>query len=71
MATITIPKNITGSEELVVIPRKEFDWMKSQMIPAIYLKGNAAKKLDKRVEKGLRDYQTGKTKIIHSLADLD
>ncbi len=70
MATITIPKNITGSEELVVIPRREFDRMKSQMIPTVYLKGNAAKKLDRRVKKGLRDYRAGKTRVIHSLADL-
>ena len=70
MITITIPKKITGKEELVVITRKELEWMKSQMIPTIYLKGRAAKKLDRRGERGLSDFRNGKTKILRSLADL-
>ena len=70
MATITIPKNITGQRELVIIPKKEFEQMQSRMFPIVYLKGRAAKKLDRRVEKGLSDFRKGKTRILHSLADL-
>jgi len=71
MATITIPKHITGKEELVVISRKEYEQMKARMFPIFRLKGKAALKLDRRVEKAIRAYRAGKTRRIRSLADLD
>lgn len=70
MATITIPKRITGREELVVIPRKELERMKALMVPVVYVRGKAARRLDQRVAQGLRAYRLGKTKRIRSLADL-
>lgn len=66
MTTITIPKKITGKEELVVISRKELDRMKAQMMPAIFLKGRAADKLDKRVAQGLKEYRTNKTERLEA-----
>ena len=71
MPTLTIPKSVIGDDELIVMPRKEYEQMKSAMIPTFYLKGKAAKRLDRRVNQALRDYRSGKTKKIHSLADLD
>lgn len=71
MAIITIPKKITGKEELVVISRKELDRMKVQMMPTIFLKGRAADKLDKRVEQGLKKYRTGKTERLETFLKRD
>ena len=69
--TIIIPRKLAPKDDLVVIPRKEFEYMKSRMIPNIFLKGRAAGKLDRRVGSALKEYRSGKTKEIHSLADLD
>lgn len=71
MSTITIPKKITGSEELIVMPRSEYEYMKSRMIPVKFLYGKAAEKLDRRVDAGLKYYRGRKTRKIESLADLD
>lgn len=71
MATITIPKNLTKNDDLVIIPRKEYEELKAQMFPTFYLKGKGAEKLDKLVKEGLKEYQEGKCKTIKSLADLD
>lgn len=71
MTTITIPKKITGKEELVVISRKELDRMKAQMMPTTFLKGKAADKLDKRVEQGLKEYHTGKTERLETFLKRD
>lgn len=70
METITIPKRLIENDDLIIIPRKEYEYMKSQMIPTIYLKGKAAERLDKRVKSGLQEYKAGKTKKLRSLADL-
>ena len=70
MAIITIPKKLLHGDDLIVIPRKEYEEMKSRMIPVIYLKGKSAKRLDKRVMQGLKEYHAGRTKRIRSLADL-
>lgn len=71
METITIPKHIIKNDDLVLMPRREYEKMKAQMTPTVFLKGKAAKRLDRRVEQGLRDYREGKTRMICSLADLD
>ena len=64
MATITIPKHITGKEELVVISRKEYEQMKARMFPVFRLKGKAALKLDRRVEKAMQEHRAEKTKSL-------
>lgn len=67
MATITIPKKlIKAQDDLVVIPRGEYEQMRSQMIPAYYLTGKAARKLDKWVNDGLKEYRAGKTESLES-----
>ena len=66
MNTITIPKKLIQNDDLVVIPRKEYERMKTQMIPTFYLKGRSAKNLDKRVGEGLREYNKGKTETLKS-----
>lgn len=42
-----------------------------QAMPTYYLKGGEAKKIDKLVSEGLKEYRKGKTRIIKSLADLE
>lgn len=64
MATITIPKNLIKNDDLIIIPRKEYENMKAQIIPTFYLKGKNAKNLDKRVGEGLREYHKGKTETL-------
>ena len=71
MATITIPKNLIKNDDLVIIPRKEYESMKAKITPTFYLKGKEAEKLDKLVKEGLKEHQEGKCKTIKSLADLD
>jgi len=71
MATITIPKNLIKNDDLIIIPRKEYETMKAQILPTFYLKGKEADKLDKLIREGLKEYQEGKCKTIKSLADLD
>ena len=66
MPTITIPKSVIGNDELVVMPRKEYEQMKSSLIPTFFLKGRAAKRLDRRVEKSLKEYRAGKTEPMRS-----
>ena len=56
---------------IVVLPLKEYQRLLASVIPTFYLKGKAAAKLDRLVEKGLQEYQKGKTRAIRSLADLD
>lgn len=72
MATITISKNKVKKEGgVVVLSLKEYRKLSEQAVPTYYLKGKAAKALDKLVERGLKDYRAGKTKTLKSLADLD
>ncbi len=58
------------NDDLVVIPRQEYEDLKARQIPAVFLKGRSARVLDKRVTNALREYRQGKTKILHSLRDL-
>lgn len=64
MNTITIPKNLIKNDDLVILPRKEYENMKARMTPIFYLKGKNAKNLDKRVSEGLREYRKGKTETL-------
>ncbi len=71
MVTAIIPKRVTGKDDLIVIPRQEYERMKASMVPTFFLQGKSARRLDTRVLWGLHAHQTGKTKKIRSLADLD
>ena len=62
MVTITIPKSKLGKGPgVVILPMKEYQRLVRAAIPARYLKGKAARDLDKLVEEGLREYRAGKT----------
>lgn len=51
MSSVTIPKKITKGEELVVIPRREYEEL---------LKSPKEKKVDRGLEKALEDVRKGR-----------
>lgn len=72
MATINISKSkIEKQKGVVILPLKEYRELLARAVPTFYLKGREAKKLDRLVKGGLREYKEGKTREIKSLADLD
>jgi len=56
---------------MVTIPLQEYRELLATRVPHYYLKGKAARDLDKLVEEGLKEYKDGKTRKLRSLADLD
>jgi hypothetical protein len=68
--SITIPQSIIKEEDFVVVPRKEYERMRTSMVPTFYLKGKAARDLDNRVTEALKEHRGRKTVRINSLADL-
>ena len=72
MTTITISQSkIQQQKGVVILPLKEYKKLLEQAVPTYYLKGKEAKKLDRLVSEGLREYREGKTREIKFLADLD
>jgi hypothetical protein len=70
--TITISKKIIEKEKgVVILPLGEYKKLCAKAVPAYYLKGKEAEKLDRLVKEGLKEYRKGKCKSIKSLADLD
>lgn len=61
---LTIPRNLIKNDDLVILPRKEYESMKARMFPVFFLKGKNAKNLDKRVGEGLKEYSKGKTETL-------
>ncbi len=62
MTTITVSKSrIMREKGIVVLPLAEYQRLTERAIPEYYLTGKEAKKLDKLVEEGLREYREGKT----------
>lgn len=71
MSTIAISRSkIEKQKGVVVLPIKEYEKLLARAVPTYYLEGKEAKKLDRLVERGLKEYKAGKTKTIKSLADL-
>lgn len=70
MAITILKKAQIKNDDLVIIPRKEFEVLKENQVPSIFLKGKSARVLDRRVAESLSEYQRGKTKALHSLRDL-
>jgi hypothetical protein len=66
MATVTISKNLIQNDDLIVLPRKEYESMKARMFPLFELKGKNAKNLDKRVSESVKEYEKGKTRTLES-----
>jgi len=70
--SITISREtIEKRRGIVILPLREYRKLCERAVPTYYLKGKVARKLDKLVEEGLRDWRGGKCKVIKSLADLD
>jgi hypothetical protein len=67
--TIKFPKQVF-KDGMVVLSMKEYRELQMRAVPTYYLKGKAAKGLDKLVKDSLRDHKLGKTKRLNSLADL-
>ena len=60
--TLTIStKTIRKERGMVILPLKEYQKLCERAVPTYYLKGKEAKKLDKLVEEGLREYERGET----------
>jgi hypothetical protein len=69
--TIAILKKVDiSNDDMVVIPRQEYEELKASQIPTVFLKGRAAQRLDARVTRSLREYRQGKTKRLYSLRGL-
>jgi len=49
-----------------VIPMEEYKLMKENILPSIQLKGKSAKRLDKRVAEGIREFRAGKTEPLET-----
>lgn len=70
--SITISqKAVREQDGVVVLPVKKYRELLERTMPIYYLEGKEAKNLDALVREGLREYDTGKTKRIASLAELD
>ena len=65
MSTIILSKN-----EYRRLKKKAAAYEVAIKIPTYYLRSRAGARLDRRVEKSLRDYRSGKTTKIRSLAEL-
>jgi len=70
MKAITISKKVLQNDDIVILPRREYEKLKASAIPVLYLRDEKAQKLDKRVNKSVREYKLGKTKSIKSLKEL-
>jgi hypothetical protein len=56
---------------IVILPLKEYKKLCEMAVPTYYLKGKKAEKLDKLVEKALKDHALRKTRKIKSLKELE
>ena len=75
MAIAILKKSTIPNDDLVVISRREYEALKDKAentgsVPVVHLRGNAAKKLDRRVAAALREYKSGKLKPVRSLREL-
>lgn len=64
-------KKIEKQGGMVILPLKVYQKLLERAVPTYYLTGREAKRIDRLVEEGLRDYRAGKTRKLRSLADLD
>ena len=68
MSTINISKaKIEEQKGVVVLPLKEYQKLLEQAVPTYYLKGKEARDLDRLVNRGLKEYESGKTIEADSL----
>ena len=70
--SITISrKSVQEEDGVVVLPVGKYRELLLKTIPTYYLEGRGARNLDALVREGLRECNTGKTRRIASLAELD
>lgn len=70
MSTITIPRAVIKDDDLIVLPRRDYEALRANQIPVRHLTSRAALRLDRRVSAAFRAHRAGKTRRINSLADL-
>ena len=75
MAITILKKSQIQNDDLVIIPRKEYEVLRSKAenvpsFPVIQLRGSAARKLDRRVASAVREYRSGKLKAVKTLREL-
>ncbi len=75
MTTAILKKRDILNDDMVIIPRLEYEDLKDRAtsavsFPVVHLRGNAARKLDRRVTAALREYKAGKLKPVRSLREL-
>jgi len=63
-------KTVRRNGGVVILSLQEYEELRKKAMPAYYLEGKEADKLDKLVKEGLRDYRQGKCKAIKSLAEI-
>lgn len=56
MTIAILKKSDIPNDDLVVIPRTEYETLKASQIPTVFLKGKAARRLDARVSAAQRWY---------------
>ncbi len=54
---------------MVILPLKEYHRLLEKSVPTFYLTGQAAERLDKLVDEGLKEHREGKTISAPSLKD--
>lgn len=64
MTMLTIPKKITGGEELIVLPREDYERLLSQRIIPEY---EATTREKKELHRARADYKKGNFMTIHEL----
>ena len=70
MNGITIQKSkVEKQKGVVILSLKEYEKLTKRAVPDYYLTGKEAKKLDKLVEDGLKEYRASKTIKAGSLAE--
>lgn len=71
MAHITVSKSdVEKQKGVVILPLKQYRELIRGAAPTYYLRGKEASKLDRLVNRGLKELKAGKTKKIKTLADL-
>lgn len=68
MSTIAVSKTkVEKHKGVIILPLKEYRELLERAVPTYYLTGKAAERLDKLVERGLKEYREGKTIDASSL----
>ena len=71
MSVITLKGGEIKKEKgMVILPVAEYEALIRKSIPTIRLYGKEARKLDRLVDEGIKEYARGKTRKIKSLSDL-